>query len=388
MRILVAAERLGHAGGMERYLDVVLPALASRGATVHVLAREMDAAPPNVTVQRVAWSEEHDAPDDGARAETARALAEFAPDVAVAHNVMDAGVVEALRAAPRLAYHVHDHRPFCPNGDRVFPRTGRICAQPLGLPCAAHALLDGCGYGPRLRTATLIRRRERLRDAIAAADTVVVASAYMAQRAHASGVPADKLVQIPLPLPDDAYAATVAPSQPGTVVFAARVVPQKGLASLVRAVGLLVAERRPAIRALGDGPALAEARADAARLGVSLDAPGAVPPPAVRAAIDAAAFVVLPSQWAEPFGYVGIEAFARGRTVVAFDTGGVRAWLDDRVNGLAAPAGDTAALSAAIDALHTDDERRDAFGIRARESAERYRAARITGELLSAYRPG
>ncbi|MDB5070098.1 MAG: hypothetical protein JWM87_1209, partial [Candidatus Eremiobacteraeota bacterium] len=31
MRILVAAERLGHAGGMERYLDIVLPALVARG---------------------------------------------------------------------------------------------------------------------------------------------------------------------------------------------------------------------------------------------------------------------------------------------------------------------------------------------------------------------
>ncbi|HEV2642478.1 MAG TPA: glycosyltransferase family 4 protein, partial [Candidatus Elarobacter sp.] len=360
----------------------------ARGATVHVLAREIDAAPASVTVQRVAWSEEHAAPDAAARAETARALEAFAPDVTVAHNVMDAGVVEALRAAPRFAYHVHDHRPFCPNGDRVFPRTGRICAQPMGLPCAAHALLDGCGYGPRLRTAALIRRRERLRDAIAAADSVVVASAYMAKRARDSGVPVEKLVQIPLPLPDDAYAAAVGASQPGAVVFAARIVPQKGLASLVRAVAMLVAERRPAIRALGDGPALAEARADAARLGVSLDAPGAVAPSAVRAAIDGAAFVVLPSQWAEPFGYVGIEAFARGRAVVAFDTGGVRAWLADRVNGLAVPAGDIAALSAAIDALHTDDDRRDAFGRRAREQAERYRADRITGELLSAYRPG
>jgi glycosyltransferase involved in cell wall biosynthesis len=397
MRILVAAERigsadakrLGHAGGMERYLDVVLRALAARGAAVHVLARDAGGeAPAGVTVQRVAWADEHDAPDDGARAAAMRALAEFAPDVAVAHNVMDAGIVEALRAAPRLAYHVHDHRPFCPEGDRVFPRSRRICTRPLGLPCAANALLEGCGYGPRPRTLALIRRRERLRDAIAASDAVIVASGYVGERAARSGVPRAHIIPIPLPLPDDAYAATTTPSRSGTIVFAGRVVPQKGLAALVRAVGLLVEERRPAVRALGDGPALAEARADAARLGVVLDAPGAVAPPGVRAAIDAAALLVLPSQWAEPFGYVGIEAFARGRTVVAFDTGGVRTWLADRTNGLAAPAGDTAALSAAIDALLTDDERRDRFGRRARDDAERYRAERIVGELLSVYRPG
>ena len=387
MRILVAAERLGRAGGMERYLDIVLAALVTRGAAVHVLAREGDAVPDGASVQRVVWAAEHDAPDAAARAATARALAAFAPDVAVAHNVMDAGVVEALRAAPRLAYHVHDHRPFCPNGDRVFPRSGRICAQPLGLPCAVHALLDGCAYGPRPRTVTLIRRRQHLRDAIAASDAVIVASAYMSARATRSGVPAERVVRIPLPLADDAYAPAPVPSQPGTVLFAGRIVPQKGLASLLRAVALLVKERRPRVRALGDGPALEAARADAARLGVELDAPGAVTPPEVRAAIDDAALVALPSQWAEPFGYVGIEAFARGRTVVAFDTGGVRAWLADRTNGLAVPAGDIAALSAAIDALLTDDERRERFGRAARADAERFRAEPVVDALLSAYRP-
>ncbi|HYW53996.1 MAG TPA: glycosyltransferase family 4 protein [Dongiaceae bacterium] len=387
MRILVAAERLGSAGGMERYLDIVLRALAARGATVHVLARDAGTAPDGVTVQRVPWADEHDPPDERARAETARARADFAPDVAVAHNVMDAGVVEALRTAPRFAYHVHDHRPFCPNGDRVFPRSGRICTRPLGVPCAVHALLDGCAYGARPRTLALIRGRERLRDAVAAANAVIVASAYMGARAHASGVPVRRLVQIPLPLPDDAYAAAVAPSPPGTIVFAGRVVPQKGLASLLRAVAMLVPERRPVVHALGNGPALPQARADAARLGVALDAPGAVAPADVRAAIDAAALVVLPSQWAEPFGYVGIEAFARGRTVVAFDTGGVRGWLHDGTNGLAVPARDTAALSAAIDALLTDDDRRELFGRRAREDAERYRVEHVARALLSAYQP-
>ena len=173
---------------------------------MHVLAREIDAVPRGVTAERVGWADEHGAPGTTARVEALRALAAFAPDVAVAHNVMDAGIVEALRAAPRLAYHVHDHRPFCPNGDRVFPRSGRNCTQPLGRPCAVHSLTDGCAYGPRPRTLTLIRRRERLRDAIAAADATIAASRYVAERAMQCEIPPDRLVEIPLPLPDDAYA--------------------------------------------------------------------------------------------------------------------------------------------------------------------------------------
>ncbi len=390
MRILVAAERIGHAGGMERYLDVVLPALVARGATVHVLAREAGAAPGGATVQRVAWADEHDEPDGAAREETVRAIAAFAPDVAVAHNVMDAGIVGALRAVPRLAYHVHDHRPFCPEGDRVFPRSGRICTQPIGPACMVHALLDGCAYGPRPRTLALIRRRERLRDTVAASDAVIVASPYVAERAARSGVPRERIVTIPLPLPDDAYAAEDAFARAAspvarTIAFAGRIVPQKGLDSLVRAVARIVPERRPAVRAFGAGPALPDAHRLASELGVALDAPGAVAPETVRAGFDAAALVALPSRWAEPFGYAGIEAFARGRAVVAYDVGGVRAWLDDGVNGIAVAAGDERALGDAIAALLGDDARRTALARRARMDAERFRATPIVDALLSAY---
>ncbi|HEY0394383.1 MAG TPA: glycosyltransferase family 4 protein [Candidatus Elarobacter sp.] len=387
MRILVAAERLGRAGGMERYLEIVLPALVAQGARVHVLAREIDTVPPGVTAEWIAWADEHDAPGTVARAAAQRALTAFAPDVAVAHNVMDAGVVEALRAAPRFAYHVHDHRPFCPNGDRVFPRSGRNCVQPLGRPCAVHSLTDGCAYGPRPRTLTLIRRRERLRDAIASADAVIVASRYVAERAVQSGVAAERIAEVPLPLPDDAYARRSGRGDARTIVFAGRFVPQKGLDALLRAVGRIAPERRPRVRAFGDGPERGRAETFAASFDIELDAPGAVDPAALRSALDGAALLVLPSRWAEPFGYVGIEAFARGRTVVAHDVGGVRAWLDDGANGVAVPANDDAALAQAIDALLHDHAHRARLARRAREDAERYRAGAITGALLSAYRP-
>jgi glycosyltransferase involved in cell wall biosynthesis len=386
MRILVAAERLGHAGGMERYLQVLLPKLTELGATVHVLARRIDAVPPGVTAEHVAWAEEHDAPSATACAAIAHEVSAFGPDVAVAHNVMDAGVVEALRAAKRLVYHVHDHRPFCPNGDRVFPRSGRNCTEPLGTACAVHSLTDGCAYGPRRRTARLIRSRERLRDAIAASDAVIVASRYVAGRAAESGVPERRIVEITPPLPDDAY------SEPGShaprsrdVVFAGRIVPQKGLDSLIRAVGGIAAGSRPRVRAFGDGPALDGIRADALRLGVALDAPGAVSTETLRAALDDAALLALPSRWAEPFGYVGIEAFARERAVVAYDVGGVRTWLADDRNGIAVNAGDELALGAAIGALLDDDARRGRLARNARTDAERYRAATTVESLFKAY---
>ncbi len=413
MRILVAAERVGPAGGMERYLDVVLPGLAARGAAVYVIAREIAppaegatpaagsgaAIAPGIAVERVAWSDEHDEPDGAARAATAAALARFAPDLVLAQNVMDAGVVEALRAAPRLAYQVHDHRPFCPNGDRLYPRSGRNCTAPLGAACALHALTDGCAYGPRPRTLALIRRRERLRDAIAAADVTVVASAYVGARAAASGIPAERIARVPPPLADDAYAdpcgnatgsadrcsndATGGRRASRAVLFAGRMVPQKGLLSLVRALGRIAPERRPSLVAYGDGPERAVALREAAARGVEMDAPGPAAADRVRAAIDAADVVAVPSLWAEPFGLIGIEAFARGRPVVAYDGGGVPAWLADGVNGIAVRTGDEAALARALERLAADDALRERLGARARADAERYRLRPVLDQLLA-----
>jgi glycosyltransferase involved in cell wall biosynthesis len=369
---------------MERYLEIVLPALAARGIAIHVVAREIDAVPAHVTAERASWSDEHDPPDDKARRVVERSVATHRPDAVLAANVMDAGVVAALRRVPRFMYQVHDHRPLCPNGDRMFPRSGKTCTAPIGIACAVHALTDGCAYGPRPSTLGLIRRRRTLRDAIAAADIVTVASRYVADRAAACGIAPKQTLRIPPPLADDAFGDVPQPHAPPAVFFAGRMVPQKGLLSLVRALALIPPERRPALRAFGDGPERDEALRTSARLGVALDAPGAVDPAAVRAGLDACALAVMPSLWEEPFGMAGIEAFARTRPVVAYRVGGVPDWLDDETNGLAVGRADERALSVAIDRLLCDEELRVRLGARARSDAERYRLDPIVDALHDA----
>jgi glycosyltransferase involved in cell wall biosynthesis len=80
-----------------------------------------------------------------------------------------------------------------------------------------------------------------------------------------------------------------------------------------------------------------------------------------------------------------IEAAAAGRAAVATDVGGVRSVVTDGVGGLMVPAGDVAAIAAALDALLGDPARRATMGDAARAHVrERFsvdRLARDTGAL-------
>jgi glycosyltransferase involved in cell wall biosynthesis len=359
VKILVLCERVDAEGGTETYLRTLLPALRARGHTLRVAARF--AAQPDaygVPVETIAWSDEHDPPSADAASAVERLASSFGPDVAAVHNVLDAGVLEAVRAnAPRVAYHLHDHRPFCPNGDRLYPRGGGICAVQMGTAgCGWHALVSGCAYGPRQRTFGLIRLRERVARAVAAGDATIAFSRYVAALAQRNGVAAEKIRVVTPALEDWAFADSVAARPPeNSILFAGRVVPSKGAGSMVRALASLAPDARPLLRVAGDGPDLDATVDEAHRLGVPLEALGRLDAVAMRDAYDRATLVAIPSLWGEPFGLVGIEAFARGRPVVAYDAGAIAEWLAPSGAGQAVPLRDERALGTAVAKLLDGD---------------------------------
>ncbi len=78
-------------------------------------------------------------------------------------------------------------------------------------------------------------------------------------------------------------------------------------------------------------------------------------PADVARAIDGATVLVLPS-WPEGLGRVVIEAFARGRAVVATDGGGIPDLVDDGVEGFLVPPFDTDALAQRLEQVLADRE--------------------------------
>ncbi len=178
----------------------------------------------------------------------------------------------------------------------------------------------------------------------------------------------------------------------GTVVAVGRLVEKKGFAHLVAAVEQL--RHAPGFERLvivGDGPGRLELEALVARLGVGavVELRGALPPAEVRALLEGAAVVAVPSVVAadgdtDSMPLSAKEALAMEVPVVAFEVAG----LPEVVRppwGVTVPAGDVPALAAALAAVLAlpPDERAEMGAAGRRHVAETMSVAAGTAMLLT-----
>jgi len=155
------------------------------------------------------------------------------------------------------------------------------------------------------------------------------------------------------------------------VLLLSRLRPIKGHDVALRAAGLLK-ERVPNLRLLfvGDGPDEERLRGIAGELGLG-EALTMIPHvEGVGGFLEMADVVIIPS-YSDAFPKVGIEAFAKGRAVVASSVGGLVDLIDSGENGLLVPPADPQALAEALARLHEAPDLAAELGRRARACYER-----------------
>ncbi|MBW3659389.1 MAG: glycosyltransferase family 4 protein, partial [Actinobacteria bacterium] len=193
------------------------------------------------------------------------------------------------------------------------------------------------------------------RRAVAGADAVAAMSFPLAEElVRVLGRSADAVLPMPgAPAPP----ATERPLD-GPVLAIGRLVPEKGHADLVDAVGFLRAGGRDLrLVVVGDGPERDRLTERAADAEVPLTLPGARSPQDLEAHYRDATIVVVPSH-REGFGLVAAEALARRRPVVAAATGGLRE-IVDATTGWPVPPADPPALAGAIAEILDDPAEAD-----------------------------
>ncbi|PZP32070.1 MAG: glycosyl transferase [Roseateles depolymerans] len=141
-------------------------------------------------------------------------------------------------------------------------------------------------------------------------------------------------------------------SGPRRFGFIGRLVPEKGLATLIEACRQLPAEGWQ-LRIAGR---LGEQEAELRRLveGLPVELVGYVDPAEFLATLDT---LVVPSVWLEPFGLTTVEAYAAGVPVIGADTAGVAEIVGAVDPGALVPPGDAAALAALMQAVLRDGPR-------------------------------
>jgi glycosyltransferase involved in cell wall biosynthesis len=238
---------------------------------------------------------------------------------------------------------------------------------------------------------------ERTR-ALAALARIGTSSAYL-QRRLLDGVapPARPPVVVPNWL-DLAQVPVSPPERDRVILFAGRIVADKGADSFVRACARALpglpgwrAEMIGADRFAPDSPDTAYVtalRREADAAGVAML--GYRPHGEVLAAMARAAIVVVPSRWPEPFGLTALEAMAAGAALLVSDRGGLGEFTAGASVTIDPDNPET--LAAAMLDVAADPARRSALAMAGRTRAEAYSVAsgvarldRLRGEILAGW---
>ena len=349
MKILLVTCNRSIVGGIERYLQVLIPALLKRGHEVAILC-ERSAAPGAPTIDPPGaglpvWLCEH------ARGTAAleRDVADWAPDVIYAHGLESLALEDIWLDRYPAVWYAHVYMGTCTTGRKchVFPQE-QPCDRRFGPMCLAMHYPRRCGGLNPWRAWQAFQVQSRRQARLPDYRSILVASRHMYREYERHGVSPERLHRVPLPVTDSALQDRgFAPKMPeGELLFMGRLTDMKGVHKLIEAVPLAGQKlgRNLALTVAGDGPERAGLEILAGRLGVPVRFTGWVDGERKTELMRDASLLAVPSVWPEPFGLVGIEAGCLSLPAVGYQVGGIPDWLISGVTGeLAASDPPTAA---------------------------------------------
>lgn len=384
-------EKGGRFGGTEEYIDLLSADLARRGVRSHLICGRVTGDESTVIDSTtVIDGLASRSPLRGTADTVADAVASIDADIVYLHNLFDPAIVATLAERRRrgaLVWYVHDHYLTCLSELR-WRRDIGACHVRLGQGCLAAAGQGHCvlRYPDRPLDQSALLHRTELSDALGLVDAVIVVSDYMRSLlVDARPEQAEQIHFVSRPIRDVgiAPARTRGGGDPAVISFAGRITPEKGLAILIEALGLMGSTAPIDLRIAGpiENPAywrfcqrlLRDAVAQNAGLRVStlghLDYAG------TDDLLRRSDIVAVPSQWPEPLGCIALEAMAAGAAVVASHVGGLPTSIISNDTGLLVPPGDVAAWAGAIDALLDNPDHARRLGQNAQHRARDHNAS-------------
>jgi glycosyltransferase involved in cell wall biosynthesis len=393
MKILLINKFYYLCGGAERYVQMWERVLRAKGHEVIPFAMADSRNWPSPYAEYFAWPVYFDMANSltrkikagahsiysfAVRSQLAALIAATKPDIAHVNAYgyqLTPAIFAPLRAAGiPVAQTAHEYKHICQNQHLRSDRTGRICEKCRHwryiAPIATRCIKGSCGAGAIAAMENLVDRACGLsRRGI---NRIIAPSNFMRDKMVEFGMNAERIQVVP----NFVELADYAPHHPpgDYILFAGRLVAHKGVLTLLAA-----AEKLPRVvfKIAGDGPLraimekqIAERKiTNIAMLGLQSGAP-------LRALIENACAVAVPSEWYENCPLIILEAMAAGRAVIAGELGGSPELVADGVTGLL-HAADRDSLVARISHLWNDRASAARMGAAGRRAAEERYAPRM-----------
>jgi glycosyltransferase involved in cell wall biosynthesis len=264
------------------------------------------------------------------------------PQVAHAHNIYHhlspSVLVEVSRRNIPVVLTLHDLKLMCPA--YKMHTQGAICEDCRG-GALRNVIKNRCIKNSTAMSALVWLESTIHKSLNLYAATVtrfVVPSRFLLTKFSEWGVDTSRFVHIPNSVDVDAMPCEGAPGE--AFVYFGRLVPEKGVATLIKAA----ARANVRLRIVGTGPDESNLRRLAASLGGDVEFTGYLTGSALRAAIASARAVVIPSELYENAPISLMEASALGRCVIGADIGGIPELIREEETGFTFASGNIDAL--------------------------------------------
>jgi len=341
MKILIATSHRNVVGGVETYLQTVIPALLERGHEIGMLYDYVgDSARPTVdpaAEELPVWF----ASRFQQQPELWTELLEWMPDAVYSQGSGLPEIDRKLQESFSTIRYVHDYWGTCTTGRKCHSiHDIRPCQRTFGPMCLAlHYPLRCGGLNPSLAW-KMFQTASANNALLAGYQAVLVASTHMHSEFKRNGVDPEKLHLVRYPLPDSPGREPAFSKVPGgRLLFVGRLTDVKGADYLIRAIPPAEAKlgQKLSLTVAGDGPELGKLRELARRKQIAVEFRGWVNPSEKIELMQQADLLVVPSLWPEPFGLVGVEAGRQGLPAAGFASGGIPDWLIAGQTGELAP---------------------------------------------------
>lgn len=364
LRIAVVNWSKRRVGGVETYLNTIIPELSRAGHEIafwhevdEPVEREQIGLPDNAPSWCVSAM--------GAGAALS-ALRNWQPDVIYTHKVSDPSLERKVLGLAPSVFFAHDYNGTCISGTKTFKSpVVRPCSRRFGWQCLLHYFPHRCGG---LSPVTMFRlyglQSKRLKN-LHCYDAIVTHSDHMLAELIKHGLSPQRAYNFPyyvqpatasekpsssLPLlasgatsvsrMTDKQNVVHAKGQNGELhlLFSGRMEYLKGAHVFIDSLTEVATALDKPLRVTfaGDGrerPALERRAARVRSPKLKIEFNGWVKRRQIEELLKTCDLLIVPSLWPEPFGLVGPEAGQFGVPVAAFDVGGIHDWLVDGVNG-------------------------------------------------------